>query len=89
MALCAEIVDFIRLSFLNNANQIGGISQVTIVKFDARIIYMWILENMINSICIKARCTTLDAMNRIAFVQQELSQVRAILTGNTCDQCNF
>ena len=53
MTLSAKIINFIRLCFLNDSYEICGIAKVTIMKFDTRIVYVRILENMIDTISIK------------------------------------
>ena len=83
MALRGKIVDLVRLHFLNDSNQIGGISQIPVVQRETDIFLMRILVKMINAIGIEGRCAALYTMNVVALRQKEVGQVRAILSGDT------
>ena len=50
---------------------------------------MRILVNMVNTLGVEGRGTPFDAMHLVAFGQQELRQIRTILTGDTGNQCFF
>jgi hypothetical protein len=43
---------------------------------------MWVLVKMINTIRVKERCPALDAVDDVSFLQQELSEIRAVLAGD-------
>ena len=38
MGLCPKIIDFIRFSFLNDSDQVGGVCEVTIVENEISVI---------------------------------------------------
>lgn len=46
---------------------------------------VWVLVEMIDSSGIEGRCPANYAVHFIAFAEQQLRQVGAILSGNTCD----
>ena len=67
MGLCRKVVEFVRLCFLNDPNEIGRISEITVVENKFSMINMWILINMIDSCCIETLTTAYDAMNDVVF----------------------
>ena len=40
VALCRQVVDFVGLRFLNDANQVGGIGDVAVMQEEPRIAFM-------------------------------------------------
>ena len=82
MALRSEIVDFVRLDLLDDPNQIGRIRQISVVQLEPYVSLMRILVLVVDAIGVKRRGTTLDAVHRIAFFQQEFCQIRTVLPGN-------
>jgi len=48
-----------------------------------------ILVEMVDPLGVEQRSATLDAMDFVALLQQELCEVGAILAGNTRNQCFF
>lgn len=89
MRLRTQVVNFIGLYLLHNANQVAGVRQITVMQFEASILNVRVLVNVVNALCVEQTRTPLDAMYFIAFFQKKLSQVRTILTGNARDQGNF
>ena len=53
MAHCSQIINFIRLNFLNNADQVGRISKIAIMQFKMYVFFMRILVQMIDPVCIE------------------------------------
>ena len=53
------------------------------------IISLQVLIDMIDAVCVKARRASLDAVNLVAFFQQQLCEVGPVLPRDTCDQCFF
>ena len=89
MTLGRQIVDFVRLNFLDNTDQICGIGKITVVQFESHILLMGILIEMINPIGIKRRSTPFQTMYLIPLFKQKLCQIRSILTGNPGNKCCF
>ena len=44
---------------------------------------------MIDAICIEERCAALDAVDDVSLVQEEFSEVCAVLAGDTGDEGDF
>ena len=89
MALRSQVVNFIRLGLLDNARQIRGISQIPMMQEEPNTFQMRIAIQMIDSGGVEHRGTTLDAVHYVAFVQQKLRQVSAVLTSDAGDECDL
>ena len=50
---------------------------------------MWRALKMGNTLTVIDRATAYDAMNLIAFLKEELAQIRAVLACDTCDEGNI
>ena len=89
VALRREIVDLVRLDFLDQANEVGRIGEIAEMEkeLDARL--MRIRIEMIDAAGIERRRAPLHAVDRVALGEQELGKIRAILTGGAGDQCNL
>ena len=55
VALCGEIVDFVRLCFLNDPDEIRQIGHVPEMQEKARVLNMGILVEMLNTIGVERR----------------------------------
>ena len=89
MALRREIVDFIRQGILDDANQAGRVRQVAMMQKEAASLFVRILVKMIDTSRIEHRCSALDAMHDVIFLEQELREISAVLAGYSRDQRNF
>ena len=74
---------------MDNPDEVTGVAQITVVKFEPSILDMWILVNVIHPLGIEATRATLDAMDDIAFFKQKLGQIRAVLAGDSRDEGDF
>jgi hypothetical protein len=70
MALRRQVVDFVGLGFLDDADQVSRVGQVAMMQEEARIGVMWILIDRIDSGRIERRGATLDAMDVVVLVEQ-------------------
>ena len=84
MALSSQIIYLRWPDSSNNLNQRHGVTKVTIMQVELRITL-----KMGNTLAIIYRGTTYDTMHVITFIYQKLTQVRAVLTRNAGDKCNF
>lgn len=53
------------------------------MKDEAAILFVRFLIYVVNAIGIQERCTALDPTDFIPFFENELSEIRAVLTGDT------
>ena len=89
MALGCEVVDFIGLHFLDNADQVGAVGHIAVVQVQLYIGLVRILVEVVNTVGIEQRTAAFDTVHAVAFLEKELGEVRAVLTGDTCNQGNF
>ena len=68
MALCAEVIDFIRLSFLHDAYEVTGVAQVAIVQLEVGVLDVRVLVDVVNALGVEQRRTALDAVNDVALL---------------------
>ena len=80
MALGAQIVDFIRSDFSDDAHQAGGIRHVSAMEND-----LVLPDQMVDTAGIADGRSADQSMHFISFFQQELCQIRAVLSGNSCN----
>ena len=89
MALGRQIVDLVRLHLLDDPDQVGGIGQIAIVQNKPPVLFMRILVEVIDPVGVEQGGPSLDAVHLIAFFQQKFSQVGAVLTGDSGNECFF
>src|SRR5256885_4687804 len=86
MALAGKVIDFIRLSLGNNAPHRAVILKAGGVKKDTAIVNLWIVVEVSDSRMLKNGRRPDDAVDFVAFVEQELREVGPILPSDACDQ---
>src|SRR3954454_1713000 len=89
MALGGKVVDFAWLNLLQEADQVGRIRHVTIVKAEGYVRLMWLTDEMINACRVERRGAALYAMNVVTLADEQLGQIAAILPCSACYQCNL
>lgn len=85
MRLRPKVVNFVRLNLLNDAHKAAGIRQIAVMQAKPHVLFMGILIKMINTLGIEHRGAPLYAMHLVPLAEQELSEVRPVLTGNSRD----
>ena len=89
MALRAKIVDFVGLCFLNDAHEVAGVGQITVVQLEMGILDVRVLVDMIDALGVEQTRPALDAMHNVSFFQEQFGQISAILTCDTSNEGNF
>ena len=56
---------------------------------EATALLVRVLVEVVDAVGVEERRAPLDAVNLVAFGEEELREVRAVLAGNPCDQCLF
>ena len=85
MALRAQIVDFVRVQIVEERGKRAAVCKIGIVQEKAVVGLVKIAEDVIDSIGVEAGRATLEAVNFVAFCQEQLGQVRAILASAAGD----
>jgi len=89
VTLGSEVVDFIGAKFVEEFRDLGGVSQVTVVKEEASAEYMRVVVEVVDPLGIERGGAADDAVNLIALGEEEFCQVGPILPGDAGDQCFF
>ena len=89
MALRGQVVDFVGLNLLDDADQIGGVGQVAVVQDEIAVADVRVLVQVVDAIRVERRRAALDAVDDVAFAEQQFGQIGAVLAGDAGDQGNF
>ena len=82
MALRRQIINLVRLDLADNANQAGGVGQVTVMQGN-------LVHDMVNTGGVGDGSAADNAVNLVALLQQKLRQVGTVLAGDTGNKCFF
>ena len=83
MALRAQVVDLVRLHFLDDTDQVRAVGEISVVHEEANVLFVGVVIQMVHAIGIEEGRTTFHAVDKVSFVQKKLGQVGAVLTGDT------
>ena len=89
MRLRPEIVDFVRLDFLQKAAQVAGIGEVSVVEEERGPDNVGVLVEMVYAARVEGARTADEPVNFVSLVQQKLRQIGAVLSRDACDECSF
>ena len=89
MGLGRKVIYFIGLDSLDDPDQAGGIGHITMMENEAAVLFVGILVQVIDPVCIEQRGPSLDAMNLISFFEQKFRQVGSVLSGYAGNECFF
>src|SRR5205085_2908950 len=82
MALAGEMINLRRTHLGENAAERGPIGEIAIMEKETLVIDVFIAAQMLDARAEKIACSPNDSMNGIAFFQQQLGQIRAVLTSD-------
>ncbi len=68
VALRRQVVDLVRLHFLDNPDQVGGIRHVPVVQVHFHTLLMRVLVQVVDTVCIEGGCAALDAVDLVSFL---------------------
>ncbi len=68
MTLGAEVVDFIGLGFLHDADKVAGVTQVAIVQLEVGVLDVRVLVDVVDALGVEQRRTALDAVDDVALL---------------------
>ena len=85
MGLCTQVVHLVRLYFLDDAGQVGRVSQIAIMQNEVTVVDMRVLIDMVYALSIERGGAAFNAVNFITLFQQKFCEVGAILA---CDAGN-
>ena len=85
MALGSDVVYLIRLYFLDEADEVGGVGEISVVENEIPVFFMRVLVEMVHSFRIKRRGPSFEAVDLVTFFQKKFRQIGAVLAGDTGD----
>ena len=85
MALRPEVVNFIRLDLVQEAGQVRSICQITVVENEAGIFLLPVPVEMVDALGVETGRPADDPVNFVAFFQEELGEVGAVLPRDSGD----
>jgi len=86
VALRAEVIDFVRLDLMEEIRQVTGDAEVSVVEVHARFGIVKVPIEVIDPLRVERRGAPDEPVDLIPLVQQELGQIRAVLTGDSRDE---
>ena len=89
LALRAKILELFMQHLADDAHQVGGITQVSIVQHEPYTINVWVLEVAVDAVGVERTGSALDPLGFVPLIQQQLDQVGSNLVGYAGDQCAF
>ena len=89
MGLCTQVIYFVGTDFRQQAREVGGIGQIAVVQFEAHVVDVRILVDMVDALGVELRRAAFDAVDIIAFSQQKFCQIRTVLACNAGDKGDF
>ena len=89
MALGRQVIYFVRLHLLKHPDQVARIGEVAVMKDHLSIRIVRIFVKMVDAVRVEQGCPAFDAMDLIAFGQQQFCKVGAVLAGDAGDECFF
>ena len=75
MALTCQMIKLGRLNLHHNPPDRGGVGQIGVVQMQSRPVDLWILIQAAEPYTLEGTAATDDAVNLIAFVQQQFGEV--------------
>lgn len=87
MGLRAEVVTLVGLHLLQDVKERAGVGEVAVVQHEARVADELVLVDVVDARGVEERGVTLDAVDFVAFVEQQFGEVRAVLPADACDEC--
>ena len=85
MAHGSQVIDFIRLYFLYNPDQVRAVGQITIMQYQVTVRDMRVFVKMIDPLGIEQGTPAFNSMHFIAFLQQQFRQISSVLPRNPCN----
>ncbi len=86
MRLRSEVVDFVGLDLLDDADEAGAVGQITVVQDEAAAGLVRVLVEVVDAVGVEERGAALDAVDFVALAQQEFGKIGAVLAGDAGDE---
>ncbi len=71
--------------FLYDPDEVGAVGQVAVVEDEAKVVLVGILIQVVDAGGVEQGRAAFDAVDFVAFLQKEFTEVGAVLTGDAGD----
>ena len=82
VALGAEVVDLVGLDFFEDAAEAGAVAEVAVVEDHAGVGVVGVGVEVVDAVGVEGAGAADDAVDFVAFGEQELGEVGAVLAGD-------
>ena len=89
MALRGEVVDLVGLGLLDDADEAGGVRQVTVMQEEAHALLVPVAVEVVDAVGVEQAGAALDAVDDVALIEKEFGEVGAVLAGDAGDEGDF
>jgi hypothetical protein len=89
VTLRREVVYLVRLSFLNDSNEVGGIREITVMHREPGVNVLRLGINSVHPLGIELGRPALDAVYHVSFREEQSGEVCAVLPRYTGDKRSF
>jgi hypothetical protein len=89
VALRAEVVDLVRGDLVHHLGEAAGVGEVAVMEQEAGADDVRVLVEVVDALGVEARRAADHAVDLVAFGEQQLGEVGAVLPGDACDECAF
>ena len=86
VGLGAEVVDLVRANFTHQLGQVVGVAQVAVVQLQLAALGVRVLVDAVDAPGVERGRAADDAVDLVALAEQELREVRAVLSGDAGDE---
>ena len=84
--LCGEVVDLVGLDLLDDVDERGAVGHVAVVKDELRVGIVGVLVDVVDTSGIEERGAALDAVDLVAFGEEEFGKIGSVLAGDSCNE---
>ena len=89
MTLRRQVINLVGLNLGDERGSRDGIRQITVMQKQSCVAPMWIFIDRLEPLGVERRRPSNQPVNFIAFAEQKLSQIRAVLASNAGDEGFF
>ncbi len=86
VGLGGEVVDLVGLDLLHDVDERGGVGHVAVVEDEVGVGIVGVFVDVVDAGGVEERAAALDAVDLVSLGEQELGEVGAVLSGDSCDE---
>jgi len=86
VGLGSEVIDLVGLDLLDDVDQRRGVGEIAVVQDELRVGVVGVLVDVVDACGVEEGGASLDAVDFVAFGEEELGEVGSVLAGDSCDE---